>query len=95
MKNPKVSFAVVDEDTVVSEEYTTYFRSVIAFGKARIAEGSERQEAFRALVEKYSGDRPEEEKIDKINTCDRAYIVAIDIEHMTGKEAKEYVWARR
>ena len=50
-KNPKVSFAVVDEDTIVSKEYTTYFRSVIAFGKARIAEGEEWLEAFKALVE--------------------------------------------
>jgi hypothetical protein len=41
-KNPKVSFAVIDEDTIVSKEYTSYFRSVIAFGKARIAEGDER-----------------------------------------------------
>lgn len=51
MKNPKVSFSVIDEDTIVSEKYTSYFRSVIAFGKARIAEGDERMEAFRALVE--------------------------------------------
>lgn len=57
-------------------------------------EGSERMEAFRALVEEYSSDRPEEEKQQKIDACDRAYIVAIDIEHMTGKEASEYVRAR-
>src|SRR5690606_27146456 len=25
-RNPRVSFAVVDEDTIVSEEYTSYFR---------------------------------------------------------------------
>jgi len=89
--NPKVSFAVIDEDTIVSEKFTSYFRSVIAFGKARIAEGNERLEAFRALVEKYSGDQPEEAKHKEIADCERAYIVAIDIEHMTGKEAIEYV----
>lgn len=55
MKHPKVSFAITDEDTIVSAEYTTYFRSVIAFGKARIVEGAERFEAFKAMVEKYSG----------------------------------------
>ena len=49
-KNPKVSFSVIDEDTIVSEKYTTYFRSVIAFGKAIIVEGDERLEAFKALV---------------------------------------------
>ena len=90
-KNPKVSFTVIDEDTIVSEEYTSYFRSVIAFGKARIADGDERQEAFIALVEKYSGDQPEEEKYEKITGCTRAHIIAIDVEYITGKEAIEYV----
>jgi Predicted flavin-nucleotide-binding protein len=94
-KNPKVSFLVIDEDTIVSEEYTTYFRSVIAFGKARIAEGDERLEAFAALVEKYSGEQPEADKHKKISECSQAYIIAIDIEHITGKEAIEYVNAKR
>jgi nitroimidazol reductase NimA-like FMN-containing flavoprotein (pyridoxamine 5'-phosphate oxidase superfamily) len=94
-KNPKVSFSVIDEDTIVSEEYTTYFRSVVAFGKARIAEGDEHLEAFRALVEKYSGDQPEEAKHKEITGCTQAYIVAIDVEHITGKEAIEYVNAKR
>lgn len=91
IKNPKVSFTVVDEDTIVSEEYTTYFRSVIAFGKARVVEGDERLEAFEALVEKYSKDQPEEAKHKEITGCKEAYIIAIDVEHITGKEAIEYV----
>ncbi len=93
VKTPKVSFAVIDEDKIVSQEYTTYFRSVIAFGLARIVEGDEWLEAFAALVEKYSGDQPEEEKIREIANCTRSYIIAIDIDHMTGKEAIEYVKA--
>jgi nitroimidazol reductase NimA-like FMN-containing flavoprotein (pyridoxamine 5'-phosphate oxidase superfamily) len=91
LKNPKVSFAVVDEDTIVSEEYTSYFRSVIAFGEARIVSGDERLTAFKALVEKYSGDRPEDEKHEEISGCTRAHIIAIDVGHITGKEASEYV----
>lgn len=94
-KNPKVSFTVVDEDTIVSEEYTTYFRSVIAFGKARITEGDEHLEAFRALVEKYSGSQPEEAKHKEVTGCANAYIIAIDVEHITGKEAIEYVNAKK
>lgn len=91
MKNPKVSFSVIDEDTIVSEEYTTYFRSAIAFGKARIAESDELSDAFRALVEKYSGNMPEEAKHKKVTECSQAYIIAIDVEHLTGKQAIEYV----
>lgn len=91
IKEPKVSFAVIDEDTIVSSEYTSYFRSVIAFGKTRIVEGDEWFDAFKALVEKYSGDQPEAAKISEIEACKRSHIIAIDIEHMTGKQAKEYV----
>ena len=31
----KVSFCVIDQDEIVSAEFTTYFRSVIVFGRAR------------------------------------------------------------
>lgn len=91
VQHPKVSFAVIDEDKIVSQEYTTYFRSVIAFGLARIAEGDEWLKAFTALVEKYSGDQPEAEKVREIANCSRSHIVAIDIEHLTGKESIEFV----
>ncbi len=94
-KYSKVSFSVIDEDTVVSKEYTTYFRSVIAFGKARIVEGDERLKAFIALVKKYSGDKPEEAQHKEIAGCTQAYIIAIDVEHITGKEAIEYVKAKK
>ena len=90
-KHPQVSFAVVDEDRIVSEEYTACFRSVIAFGKARIAGGEERLKAFRALVEKYCGDQPKAANERAVAGCTRAIIIAIDIEHLTGKESAEYV----
>lgn len=93
-ENPKVSFTVIDEDTIVSKEYTSYFRSVIVFGKARIVEGDERIKAFEALVEKYSGDQPEEAKQKEIHGCTQAHIIAVDVEHITGKEAIEYVRAK-
>ena len=91
LKDPKVSFAVIDEDKIVSAEYTSYFRSVIAFGKARIVEGEEWFDGFRALVEKYSGELPQEAKIKEIEGCKASLIIAIDIDHMTGKEAIEFV----
>jgi nitroimidazol reductase NimA-like FMN-containing flavoprotein (pyridoxamine 5'-phosphate oxidase superfamily) len=93
-KNPKVSFTAIDEDTIVSAEYTTYFRSVIAFGQARMVEGDELKSAFKALVEKYSGDQPEAAKQKEITECTQTYLIAIDVEHITGKEAIEYVRAK-
>ena len=62
--------------------------------KARIVEGDEWLEAFEALVEKYSGDQPEQAKHKEITGCTKAYIIAIDVEHITGKEAIEYVNAK-
>lgn len=43
------------------------------------------------MVEKHSGDQPEEAKHKEIIGCNEAYIIAIDVEHITGKEAIEYV----
>lgn len=94
-KNPKVSFTVIDEDKIVSEEYTTQFRSVIAFGNARIIEGDERLEYFAALVDKYSGNQPEEARNQEISRCTQAHIIAIDVEHITGKEAIGFVKAKK
>ena len=91
-RQPKVSFSVIDEDTIAGAEYTSYFRSVITFGKARIVEDeTERLEAFRALVEKYAGDQPEENNQGVISRCTGACLVAIDVEQITGKQATEYV----
>jgi nitroimidazol reductase NimA-like FMN-containing flavoprotein (pyridoxamine 5'-phosphate oxidase superfamily) len=94
IKHPKVSFSVIDEDTVAGDKFTTYYRSAIAFGKARIAEEDERLQALEALVEKYAGAEPREAKAKAVTGCSEAHIIAIDIEHMTGKESMEYVMAK-
>lgn len=90
-KNPKVSFTIVDKDIVVSEKYTTYFRSIIVFGIAEIIEEeTERIEAFRALAQKYSGNLPQTEREREVQNC-KATIVGVEIEHISGKQAIELV----
>ena len=59
-KCDKVSFCVIDQDQVVGEEYTTYFRSVIAFGRARVLEGEEKLRPLVELCEKYYPDHLEQ-----------------------------------
>ena len=92
----KASFCVIDQDKIVSEEYTTYFRSVIAFGRVHILESDEEKlHAIRILARKYSGDQGEEginQEIGKsfANLC----MLQFDIEHLTGKEAIELVKMR-
>ena len=54
-RTAKASFCVVDKDLVVPEEYTTYFRSVIAFGRIRIIEDdSEKRAAVEKLADRKS-----------------------------------------
>lgn len=95
-KDSKVSFTVIDEDKISPEEFTTYFRSVIAFGRAYVVEEEEeRQKAFWGLIEKYSREVPEEKKKEEIDTAGgRALIIGVEIEHITGKEAIELVRMR-
>ncbi len=45
---------MIDQDNIIPEEYTTYFRSVIAFGKVRILDDEkEIREAIEKLAIKY------------------------------------------
>lgn len=40
-RNPKCSLCIVDKDDVIPEEFTSYFRSVIAFGTACFVESTD------------------------------------------------------
>lgn len=96
MKYEKASFCVIDEDNVISEKYTTYFRSAIAFGKIRVIENeTEKRNAIEKLAAKYTPD-DEEGRLEEI---EREYkilcMIELDIEHMTGKEAIELVRAKQ
>ena len=94
-KNAKVSFCVVDQDQNVPEKYTTYFRSAIAFGQARILEDPvEIRTAITAIAEKYSPDYKEGIPAEINSSMTSLCIVEITIDHLTGKEAIELVRAR-
>lgn len=91
LKCNKVSFCVIEQDKVMPEEYTTYFRSVVVFGKAHILDDGEKRKAIEILAEKYSPDQ-EEGRLQEIgksfkNLC----MIELAVEHMTGKEAIELV----
>ena len=91
----KASFCVIDKDRIVPEEYTTYFRSAIAFGKVRLVEdGEEKKKAAELLGRKYYPGDTMENLIKVIDEAEKRFLViALDIEHMTGNEAIELVGA--
>lgn len=92
----KASFCVVDQDQVVPEAYTTYFRSAIAFGTVReLTEEAERREAIALLALRYAPqdtDRRRQEVIDREGG--RMSMLELSIAHLTGKEAIELVRQR-
>ena len=46
----KTSFCVVDQDEVIPKKYTTFFRSVIAFGRIHIIEDEAEKLAVARLI---------------------------------------------
>ncbi|PYG90290.1 hypothetical protein LY28_00171 [Ruminiclostridium sufflavum DSM 19573] len=89
-RNEKVSFCVIDRDEVVPQKYTSYFRSVIVFGKARILEEkTEKRRALELLAAKYSPDH-EQGRLEEIEKAfEHVCMIELTIEHISGKEALE------
>ena len=87
----KVCFSVVDKDDVIPEKFTTAFRSATVFGRARIVtDGAELLSAMRALAGKYSPRESEDAFQHEMRSSGAGLcVVAIDVEHMTGKQGKE------
>jgi nitroimidazol reductase NimA-like FMN-containing flavoprotein (pyridoxamine 5'-phosphate oxidase superfamily) len=92
VKNNKVSFCVIKTDDVIQKTFTTHFRSVIVFGRARILTGdSEKKYALECLVEKYSPDYITEGQSEIARNWNRVCAAEVKIDHMTGKAAIEII----
>ena len=89
--NPKASYTVIEQDAVVPEEFTTYYRSVIAFGRTRILEGDEKLTALRQLADCFWPDHEAEREAEIAPRLDRMSVFVMEIDHMSGKQAKELV----
>lgn len=95
-KDEKVSLCVVAADDVVASEATTYFKSVIAFGRVRQLTGeSEIRAAAVKLGEKYSHAYRKKYMGDIDRQIGALACFEISIEHLTGKEAVELTAKRR
>lgn len=88
-REEKCSFCVIDQDQVVAEKYTTLFRSVIAFGQVRVLEDDgEKHAALEALGERFNPGQPESLEKEIAATWNSVCVLELEIEHLTGKEAK-------
>ncbi len=90
-QNPKASFCVVGQDQVVPKEYTSYFKSVIAFGIMGILEdAAAKRAAIEKLALKYAASDSAENRSRAIGDYwDRLCMLEMRIEHLTGKCARE------
>lgn len=96
-RSDKASFCVIDQDQIVPEEYTTYFRSVIVFGRIHILEDDAgKRAAIEKLAVKYTPDGTEEGREAAIQRdWTPLCMLEMTVERVTGKEAIELVRARQ
>ena len=87
-RNPKASFCVIGQDRVIPDEYTTAYRSVIAFGRIRIlTEDQEIRDAAERLGLRYAPHHTKERRDQEINKeWSRLCMLEMTVEHLTGKE---------
>lgn len=91
----KASFCVIEQDVVKPEKYTSYFRSVIAFGRIHIEEDeAEKLAIARLLGNRYNPNHEEALQKEIESGLSRMLAIRLDIEHLTGKEAIELVRQR-
>ena len=88
----KASFCVIDKDDVQPARYTTFFRSIIAFGRIHIIEDEqEKLETARLLGDRYNPNQEEALQKELEHGFARMLMIRLDIEHLTGKQAIELV----
>ena len=96
-RSEKASFCVIGQDQIVPEELTTYYRSVIAFGRIRIVEEEkEKRRILGALADKYAPTLSEEKRQASIEQdLAPVCILEMQVEHLSGKEGKKLAAERQ
>lgn len=94
-RESKVSFCVVAEDNVMPEKYTTAYKSVIVFGRIRVIEdAAEKRSAIEKLGRKYAPNHPGGLATEIDSFFNHFCMLCLEPEHITGKEAIEFVRMR-
>lgn len=91
----RASFCIVARDDVQPQRFTTFYQSVIAFGKISVVQDAEEERAaIEALGEKYYPDHEQELQAEIERFRSAFIILALEIERITGKQAKELIKKR-
>lgn len=97
MACPLASFCVIDRSEVVPEDYSTNYRSVIAFGQvSEVTDEAVKRRAIERLALKYAPDDSEANRTAAIDReWDALCVLELRIEHLSGKEAMALAKKRR
>ena len=93
-KCEKASFCVIEQDDVQPKKYTTFFRSVIAFGRIHIIEDEKEKMETARMLNRYNPNDDESLQKELESGFSRMLMIRFNIEHLTGKEAIELVRMR-
>lgn len=101
-RDNRASFCVIAANDVVPERFTTRYRSVIAFGRIHVVDNpDEIRAALRKLAGKYAPAvnpaRTETEIARSLadNSTPVVCILALTVEHLSGKEGRELAEERK
>ena len=85
--NPRVTFTVVGKTRpVYSKNFTTYYESVVLFGKAReVTDPEEKYAALHGLAAKYLPEHLDKADADIRNSFARTAVYAVEPELVSGK----------
>ena len=87
--NDKVCFTVLSEPVKNPGEWWNCFTSVICFGRiAEVTDGQEKDRLLRLIGAKYFPEGYDLER-DMIKNAPNALIMAISIDHLSGKHVRE------
>lgn len=94
--NSKASFCVVSQDKVVPEKLTTLFESAIAFGRASILGDEDKRKVLELFSQKYFSSNSDEKNEEEIQRhWNTVCLVALEIEHMSGKAQMDIINGRK
>ncbi len=86
-RDEKASFCVIGQDHVMPERFTTYYKSVIIFGRIKIIDDEvEKRRVLKKLCSKYAPSLPDGQIQGEIDAhWSSLCILGLSIEHMSGK----------
>ena len=88
-RDSKVCFTVMDDGYKVDGDWAWYVKSVVVFGEAKVVkDDAMRDRWLRALAAKYFPSAEDVEE-DMRRNAPRALVIAVRIDHMTGKLVHE------